>query len=49
MTMFGRSGLLKASQLTTANLSHAVSQCFWKMVRESVEQQADAYKGIPAV
>lgn len=39
-----KSGLLKANQLTTANLSQAVSQCFWKMVRESVEQQADAYK-----
>lgn len=37
--------MLKAHQVTTKNLSLAVSDCFWKMVRESVEQQADAFKG----
>ena len=40
-----RDGVLKPYQMTTLNLSMAVSQCFWKMVRESVEQQADAFKG----
>lgn len=40
-----RDGMLKAHQVTTKNLSLAVSDCFWKMVRESVEQQADAFKG----
>ena len=39
-------GMLKAHQVTTKNLSLAVSDCFWKMVRESVEQQADAFKGM---
>jgi len=40
-----RDGVLKPYQMTTLNLSMAVSECFWKMVRESVEQQADAFKG----
>nr|XP_020452485.1 dynamin-like 120 kDa protein, mitochondrial isoform X4 [Monopterus albus] len=39
-----RDGMLKAHQVTTKNLSLAVSDCFWKMVRESVEQQADVFK-----
>jgi len=39
-----KSGVFKASQMTTQNLSFAVSNCFWKMVRESIEQQADSYK-----
>lgn len=41
--------MLKAHQVTTKNLSLAVSDCFWKMVRESVEQQADVFKGITEV
>ncbi|XP_048833630.1 dynamin-like 120 kDa protein, mitochondrial isoform X5 [Brienomyrus brachyistius] len=39
-----KKGMLKAHQVTTKNLSLAVSDCFWKMVRESVEQQADSFK-----
>ncbi|KAJ8277180.1 hypothetical protein GJAV_G00072290 [Gymnothorax javanicus] len=39
-----KNGMLKAHQVTTKNLSLAVSDCFWKMVRESVEQQADSFK-----
>ncbi|KAM8953107.1 dynamin-like GTPase OPA1, mitochondrial [Pelodytes ibericus] len=39
-----KKGMLKAHQVTTKNLSLAVSDCFWKMVQESVEQQADAFK-----
>ncbi|GLH01491.1 Dynamin-like 120 kDa protein, mitochondrial [Gryllus bimaculatus] len=39
-----RDGMIHSGQVTTRNLSMAVSECFWKMVRETVEQQADAFK-----
>ena len=44
---FKSSKLFKAmnsTSVTTKNLSFAVSECFWKMVRETVEQQADTFK-----
>ncbi|XP_067005370.2 dynamin-like GTPase OPA1, mitochondrial isoform X2 [Anabrus simplex] len=39
-----KDGAIMSSQVTTRNLSMAVAECFWKMVRETVEQQADAFK-----
>ncbi|XP_066916981.1 dynamin-like GTPase OPA1, mitochondrial isoform X1 [Clytia hemisphaerica] len=39
-----KSGILKTSQMTTQNLSFAVANCFWQMVRESIEQQYDTFK-----
>lgn len=42
--LFNREGVLVSGQVTTRNLSMAISECFWKMVRETVEQQADAFK-----
>jgi hypothetical protein len=41
---FASDGVFKATQTTTRNLSFAVSDCFWKMVKESVEQQSDTFK-----
>ncbi|KAL3314328.1 Optic atrophy 1, isoform A [Cichlidogyrus casuarinus] len=40
-----KEGTLRLKQMTTANLSKAVSERFWKTVKDSVEQQADNYRG----
>ncbi|XP_031635854.1 dynamin-like 120 kDa protein, mitochondrial isoform X4 [Contarinia nasturtii] len=39
-----QSGVIMPHQVTTRNLSLAVADRFWKMVKETVEQQADAFK-----
>uniref|UniRef100_A0A336MA42 Dynamin-like GTPase OPA1, mitochondrial n=1 Tax=Culicoides sonorensis TaxID=179676 RepID=A0A336MA42_CULSO len=42
--LFQSSKGIMSHQCTTRNLSLAVADRFWKMVRETVEQQADAFK-----
>ncbi|XP_039228817.1 dynamin-like 120 kDa protein, mitochondrial isoform X4 [Drosophila yakuba] len=42
--LFHRRGVIMPHQVTSRNLSLAVSDRFWKMVRETIEQQADAFK-----
>ncbi|CAG7831171.1 unnamed protein product [Allacma fusca] len=44
--LFRKAGVGSSTQFTTKNLSFAVSECFWKMVRETVEQQADTFKAM---
>lgn len=39
-----REGALRPHQTTTQNLARAVSQEFWKLVRESVQQQAEVIR-----
>lgn len=39
-----QSGVTMSHQVTSRNLSLAVADRFWKMVRETIEQQADAFK-----
>ena len=39
-----RKGLLKPSQLTSSNLSMTVSDLFWRMIKDTIEQQSDAFK-----
>ncbi|CAG4980344.1 unnamed protein product [Colias eurytheme] len=41
-----KDGMVAAGQVTTRNLALGVAECFWRMVRDSVEQQADAFKAM---
>jgi len=44
LSVLSRRGVIMPHQVTSRNLSLAVSDRFWKMVRETIEQQADAFK-----
>ena len=41
-----RDGILNLDKCTTSNLSEQVSDCFWGMVKSSVELQADTFRAI---
>ncbi|CAK9291273.1 unnamed protein product [Gordionus sp. m RMFG-2023] len=41
-----KAGAFKPNQMTTANMSIAVSNCFWNMVKETIEQQSDEFRAM---
>eukprot|EP00123_Amoebidium_parasiticum_P016511 comp23471_c0_seq1/m.39216 comp23471_c0_seq1/g.39216 ORF comp23471_c0_seq1/g.39216 comp23471_c0_seq1/m.39216 type:complete len:888 (-) comp23471_c0_seq1:214-2877(-) len=44
-SQFFRDGVLRPQQTTTENLSRAISQEFWKLVKDSVTQETEAIRG----
>jgi hypothetical protein len=41
-----REGIFLPNQVKTRNISIDVRECFCKLVKESIEQQADRFKGL---